>query len=93
MTTSPIQLAGVPDTVLQQFTASQRDALLALRRDLHQHPELAFAEERTCAALERALAAANPVSITRVAGTGLVARIRGRDSRAPVVAVRGDIDA
>ncbi|WP_306520002.1 M20 family metallopeptidase [Gemmatimonas sp.] len=93
MTTSPIQLAGVPDTVLQQFTASQRDALLALRRDLHQHPELAFAEERTCAALERALAAANPVSITRVAGTGLVARIRGRDSHAPVVAVRGDIDA
>jgi hippurate hydrolase len=28
-----------------------------------------------------------------VAGTGLVARIRGRDPNAPVVAVRGDIDA
>jgi len=91
--TSSAHLAGVPDTLLQQFTASQRDALLALRRDLHQHPELAFAEERTCAALERALAAANPVSITRVAGTGLVARLRGRDANAPVVAVRGDIDA
>jgi len=28
-----------------------------------------------------------------VAGTGLVARVRGRDPAAPVVAVRGDIDA
>ncbi len=90
---SPVHPAGVPESVLRQFTASQRDALLALRRDLHQHPELAFAEVRTCAALERAMAAAHPVSITRVAGTGLVARLRGRDANAPVVAVRGDIDA
>jgi len=85
--------AGVPDSVWQQFSEAHRTALLELRRDLHQHPELAFAEERTCATLERALAAANPVSITRVAGTGLVARIAGRDRNAPVVAVRGDIDA
>ena len=86
-------LAGVPAALLAQFTPEQREALLALRRDLHAHPELAFAEERTCAALERALAAANPVSITRVAGTGLVARIAGRDPQAPLVALRGDIDA
>jgi hippurate hydrolase len=85
--------AGVPDTVWQQFSEAHRTALLDLRRDLHQHPELAFAEERTCATLERALAAANPVNITRVAGTGLVARIAGHDRNAPVVAVRGDIDA
>ena len=86
-------LSAVPHAVLAQFTAAHRDALLELRRDLHAHPELAFAETRTCAALERALALANPVSIQRVAGTGLVARIRGRDPHAPVVAVRGDIDA
>jgi hippurate hydrolase len=75
------------------FTEAQRDALIALRRDLHQHPELSFAETRSCAALERALAMANPVSVQHVAGTGLVARIRGRDPNAPLVAVRGDIDA
>lgn len=97
MSVSPNETAvpptGVPDTVWRQFSEAHRTALLDLRRDLHQHPELAFAEERTCAALERALAAANPVSITRVAGTGLVARIAGHDRNAPVVAVRGDIDA
>ena len=75
------------------FSPVTRESLIALRRDLHQHPELAFSESRTAAALERALAALNPVSVQRVAGTGVVARIRGLRSDAPVVAVRGDIDA
>ena len=79
--------------VTAQFTAASREALVALRRDLHQHPELAFAESRTAATLERALAELRPASIDRVAGTGVVARIRGTTPGAPVVAVRGDIDA
>ena len=70
-----------------------RQQLVALRRDLHQHPELSFAETRTAAVLEGALAALKPVSLQRVAGTGVVARIRGMTPGAPVVAVRGDIDA
>jgi amidohydrolase len=86
-------LTMVPQAVLSQFSEAHREALLSLRRDLHAHPELAFAETRTCAALEQALALAEPISVQRVAGTGLVARIRGRDPQAPVVAVRGDIDA
>ena len=83
----------VPAALASLFPAERRNALVALRRDLHQHPELAFAEERTAAALTRALGAVRPMSLERIAGTGVVARIRGRDSGAPVVAVRGDIDA
>jgi amidohydrolase len=75
------------------FPAGARDLLAALRRDLHEHPELSFKEERTAAALERALAPLHPVSVRRVAGTGVVARIRGRSPGGPLVAVRGDIDA
>ena len=75
------------------FSPAAHQALVALRRDLHQHPELAFAESRTAEALERALAPLKPASVQRVAGTGVVARIRGRTPGAPVVAVRGDIDA
>jgi hippurate hydrolase len=93
MTCDISDLTTVPAAVLALFTEAQRDALLDLRRDLHAHPELAFQESRTSAVLERALGLANPVSVQRVAGTGLVARIRGRDPHAPVVAVRGDIDA
>lgn len=75
------------------FSPATREALVALRRDLHQHPELSFAETRTAAALEAALAALRPVTLQRIAGTGVVARIRGTTPGAPVVAVRGDIDA
>ncbi len=75
------------------FSVAAREQLIALRRDLHQHPELSFAESRTAATLERALSALGPASIQRVAGTGVIARIRGTRSGAPVVAVRGDIDA
>lgn len=75
------------------FSVAAREELIALRRDLHQHPELSFAESRTAATLERALSALGPASIQRVAGTGVIARIRGKRSGAPVVAVRGDIDA
>ncbi|MEO7714469.1 MAG: M20 family metallopeptidase [Gemmatimonadaceae bacterium] len=75
------------------FRTATREALVALRRDLHKHPELSFAETRTAAALEAALAALQPVTLQRIAGTGVVARIRGTTPGAPVVAVRGDIDA
>ncbi len=69
------------------------ERLVALRRDLHQHPELSFAEHRTSEVLMRELEALSPARLERVAGTGLIARIEGRDPTAPVVAIRGDIDA
>lgn len=70
-----------------------RERLLALRRSIHQEPELAFQEERTAAKLEDALRSCGVGEIRRVAGTGVVARVRGTDGNAPVVALRGDIDA
>ncbi len=73
--------------------APVRERLLRLRRDLHRHPELAFEEKRTAARLYDELATLEPVSLQHVAGTGVIARIRGEDPAAPVVAVRGDIDA
>lgn len=78
---------------LSTMPPSLRNRLVALRRDLHQHPELAFHEMRTRDVLTRALEHLSPMRIDRVARTGLVARIAGRDPRAPVVAIRGDIDA
>ena len=67
--------------------------LLALRRALHRHPEPAFEEHRTAARLEEALAAIPDMTVRRVAGTGVLGRLPGRSSSAPVVAVRGDMDA
>ena len=69
------------------------DRLVALRRDLHRHPELAFREERTASVLYGELDALAPAALSRVAGTGIVARIAGRRPDVPLVAIRGDIDA
>jgi hippurate hydrolase len=70
-----------------------RERLVALRRDLHQHPELSFAEHRTSDVLARELERLAPARLDRAARTGLIARIAGRNPDAPVVAIRGDIDA
>ncbi len=81
------------DTVARLFAPDVHAALIALRREIHRDPELAFREERTANRLNDALAPVRPKELHRVAGTGVVARIAGRDARAPVVAIRGDIDA
>ena len=85
--------AGLPDAVAQLFPGELRDRLLALRREIHADPELSFQESRTAARLEEALKPLTPKRLERVAGTGVVARIKGRNPDAPVVALRGDIDA
>jgi amidohydrolase len=83
----------LPRAVVDQFPDTLRHRLIDLRRAIHREPELAFKEERTAAKLEAALAELGATDIRRVAGTGVVARVRGRQRNAPVVAVRGDIDA
>jgi hippurate hydrolase len=77
----------------QLFSSATRAQLLELRHDLHRHPELSFEEERTATKLYESLESLKPKSLERVAGTGVVARMAGREPGAPVVALRGDIDA
>ncbi|HET6680122.1 MAG TPA: M20 family metallopeptidase [Gemmatimonadaceae bacterium] len=85
--------SGIPAALAGQFSDDDVERLIALRRDLHAHPELSWKEHRTADALTAELQRLKPAALDRVAGTGLVARIAGRDRAAPVVAVRGDIDA
>lgn len=83
----------LPARVRALFTDDEAARLVALRRDLHAHPELSWQETRTQDVLERELRAAGIADVRRIATTGLVARIPGRVPSAPVIALRGDIDA
>lgn len=83
----------VPHGAAQRFSDADCDTLITLRRTLHHHPELSNQEHLTAAHLEGILRSLGIAEVRRVAGTGIVARIPGRDSQAPVVAIRGDIDA
>ncbi|WP_406290279.1 amidohydrolase [Embleya sp. NBC_00896] len=70
--------------------------LTAFRRDLHQHPELGFAETRTTAQLVARLRQAGLNPRVLPGGTGLTCDIVPLDAVAasrPFVALRGDIDA
>ncbi|MCC7055221.1 MAG: amidohydrolase [Gemmatimonadaceae bacterium] len=91
MTAGNVPLA--PARATDRFSDAQLAALLTLRRTLHRHPELSNAEHETAARLVAALESIGVDGIRRVAGTGIVARLPGRDRHAPVVALRGDIDA
>lgn len=82
-----------PAEVVSHFLPREIEALLALRRDLHAHPELSWKEERTAEKLARALVALGARDVERVAGTGVVARLPGREPGGPTIAIRGDIDA
>lgn len=83
----------LPPRVAGLFDAELSSELIGLRRAIHQHPELAFQERETAARLMASLGRLGIAEITRVGETGLVARVAGRDRTAPLVAVRGDIDA
>ncbi|HEX6939952.1 MAG TPA: amidohydrolase [Longimicrobiales bacterium] len=65
--------------------------LIALRRDLHRHPELAFREHRTADIAARRVEALGYAVRRGVGRTGVVAEIG--DGGGPVVALRADMDA
>ncbi|MBI3271672.1 MAG: amidohydrolase [Planctomycetes bacterium] len=72
--------------------AALRGEVVALRRDLHAHPELGFQERRTAAEVARRLQALGLEVKTGVAKTGVVGLLRG-DHPGPTVLLRADMDA
>src|SRR5579859_5987659 len=69
--------------------------LIAMRRDLHEHPELAFEEVRTSGIVADRLRALGLEVQTGVAKTGVVGLLRGGVSPAhgKTIAIRADMDA
>ena len=65
--------------------------LIALRRDLHRHPELGRHEFQTAQRVERELRALG-LQTRRIAGTGVIGFLRGK-SDGPCIALRADMDA
>lgn len=69
--------------------------LVATRRDLHEHPELAFEEVRTSGIVAQRLRALGLEVQTGIAKTGVVGLLRGEAGKtnAKTIAIRADIDA
>ena len=69
------------------------DILIALRREAHRYPELAFQEHRTAQLAARRLAELGIASRTGVAKTGVVADLAPAGVSGPTIALRADMDA
>ncbi|SIQ96629.1 hippurate hydrolase [Rhizobium sp. RU35A] len=68
------------------------DEIIALRHDLHRHPELAFEEKRTAGVIARYLLSYGYTVQEGIGGTGVVATLkRGRGSKR--LGIRADFDA
>jgi hippurate hydrolase len=72
------------DAAIEQF--------IAVRRDIHRHPELAFSERRTAALVAAQLGAWGYAVTTGLGGTGVVGQLkRGTSDRR--IGLRADMDA
>jgi amidohydrolase len=65
---------------------------IALRRDLHAHPELGFAEHRTAGIVAERLTALGLEVHTGIGGTGVVGILAGAQP-GPTIMLRADMDA
>ncbi len=78
---------------IEALSAAWAPEFIGIRRHLHAHPELSFQEHRTSAFIQEKLQGWNIPMRTGVAGTGVVALIRGNDPDRRIVALRADMDA
>ena len=73
------------------------DDLVAIRHDLHAHPELGYEEVRTAALVERELQALGIETHARIGRTGVVGVLKGRPggaaSSSRTIGLRADMDA
>lgn len=67
--------------------------LIALRRDIHQHPETGFEETRTAALVAGRLRQWGLEVAEGIARTGVVGTLRGRRAGTRSIALRADMDA
>ena len=85
-----VRASPVPAGVDPQIAASL-DKFVAIRRDLHRHPELSWQEKRTSERVARLLGEWGYEVTTGVGGPGVVATLRRGRGRA--LALRADMDA
>ena len=69
-----------------------KDTIISTRRDIHQHPELAFDEHRTSKLVANRLESMGIDVQTGVGKTGVVGTLRGKGD-GKIIALRADMDA
>ncbi|MCB0380232.1 MAG: amidohydrolase [Flavobacteriales bacterium] len=80
-------------SIIKDKAATYKTEVIAIRRHLHQYPELSFNEFETANFVEQKLKEFGITKISRLVKTGVVALIEGKNPSAKVIALRADLDA
>ncbi len=78
---------------IKDLAAKYYPQIVALRREIHAHPELSHHETRTAALVTSELQKLDIPVQTHIAGAGVVGLLRGRNSEKRCIALRADMDA
>lgn len=78
---------------VKQLASAFHTECIAIRRHLHQNPELSFEEKKTAAYISSKLTDYGIEHQQNVAGYGIVALIKGKSPAKRCIALRADIDA
>lgn len=78
---------------IKELAAQQHQNIVKIRRDLHQHPELSFQEEKTSSYIQNELTKLGISFKSGIAGTGVIATLTGKTDTGKIIALRADIDA
>jgi amidohydrolase len=81
------------EKLLSEFPSAELERLVATRRDLHRHPELAFKETRTAGVAAERLRALGLTPRVGIGKTGVVADDGDGDGDGARILLRADMDA
>jgi amidohydrolase len=86
------EFAGIKETILD-ISSQLKDEIIEIRRHFHKYPELSYQEFLTSSYIARWLKKNNIEYREGIAGTGIIAKIRGKAEGHRVIAVRAEMDA
>ena len=79
--------------LIKEKAAAYKKEVVAIRRYLHQHPELSFKEYKTADFVENKLKEYGISNQKRIVETGIIAIIEGVNPSKKTIALRADLDA
>ena len=80
-------------SLIERDTATLEPSLIAIRRDIHAHPELGHDTPRTSALVTQELISMGLSPRTEVGGLGVTVDIAGGAGSGPMLLIRADMDA
>ncbi len=83
---------AVLKTIVQDYARELLPRVIKIRRHLHANPELSFKEFNTAAFVADELEAMG-IPFQKMAETGIVALVEGKNPSSKTIALRGDLDA